>query len=321
MTDRLFLDEVGGPSRFVDSGMVWDGIGRARVGAIVPEGAFVSVAVDVAAALLAEVLLSRRPAVVVTYEPSGGYGHPDHVQAHRVTMRAVEIAVGRGLPQPCVLWAALDEVALRAGYEQCGQVSGAAGSFASPIRSARCRARPSPRARSTSSSRSPPCSTGSWPRWRVTGRRSRACGSPLLAGRAGPRRARGRAAERSASSRSATTSFSRCSPRSATDGRRESSDASAGLRECLYGDRRADAHGSRPRAGVRVVRRRGGHRGDRDGDPPVGPALGARRRARHRARRRRARPRVDRLGWGSSPSAWASRRRPDCSARAGQEGT
>ncbi len=119
VTDRLFLDEVAAGARFVDSGMVWDGVGRARAGAHVPDGAFVSVPVDEAAELLAGVLLSRRPAVVVTYEPHGGYGHPDHVQAHRVTMRAVELAEGRGLAAPCVLWAALDAEALRAGYLDC----------------------------------------------------------------------------------------------------------------------------------------------------------------------------------------------------------
>ena len=40
-----------------------------------------------------------RPEAVVTYGPDGGYGHPDHVQAHRVTMRAHELA-----PVPRVYW-------------------------------------------------------------------------------------------------------------------------------------------------------------------------------------------------------------------------
>lgn len=33
-----------------------------------------------------------RPHVVVTYDSNGGYGHPDHIQAHRVTLLAVEAA-------------------------------------------------------------------------------------------------------------------------------------------------------------------------------------------------------------------------------------
>src|SRR5688500_3544915 len=31
-----------------------------------------------------------RPQVVVTYDENGGYGHPDHVQTHRITMAAME---------------------------------------------------------------------------------------------------------------------------------------------------------------------------------------------------------------------------------------
>jgi len=49
------------------------------------------VSVDEAADALAEVLREVRPHVVLTYDPQGGYAHPDHVQAHRVTMRAVEL--------------------------------------------------------------------------------------------------------------------------------------------------------------------------------------------------------------------------------------
>ena len=43
-----------------------------------------------AAAPLARLIERLEPAVVVTYDPDGGYGHPDHIQAHRVLMRAVE---------------------------------------------------------------------------------------------------------------------------------------------------------------------------------------------------------------------------------------
>jgi N-acetyl-1-D-myo-inositol-2-amino-2-deoxy-alpha-D-glucopyranoside deacetylase len=45
---------------------------------------------DVAAAQLIEVIREVRPQVVVTYDENGGYGHPDHIQAHRVTVKAVE---------------------------------------------------------------------------------------------------------------------------------------------------------------------------------------------------------------------------------------
>ncbi len=34
---------------------------------------------------------------MITYDPNGFYGHPDHIQAHRVAMRAAELAARRGL--------------------------------------------------------------------------------------------------------------------------------------------------------------------------------------------------------------------------------
>jgi LmbE family N-acetylglucosaminyl deacetylase len=46
--------------------------------------------VDEAAAKLAELFETYQPDVVVTYDANGFYGHPDHIQAHRVTMAAVE---------------------------------------------------------------------------------------------------------------------------------------------------------------------------------------------------------------------------------------
>jgi LmbE family N-acetylglucosaminyl deacetylase len=46
--------------------------------------------VDVAAARVADLIEQYRPDVVVTYDENGFYGHPDHIQAHRVTMAAVE---------------------------------------------------------------------------------------------------------------------------------------------------------------------------------------------------------------------------------------
>jgi LmbE family N-acetylglucosaminyl deacetylase len=52
-------------------------------------GAFWSVPVDEAAARLAELIRRHRPDVVVTYDENGFYGHPDHIQTHRVTMAAL----------------------------------------------------------------------------------------------------------------------------------------------------------------------------------------------------------------------------------------
>ena len=43
-----------------------------------------------AAAALAEVIADVRPQVLVSYDDHGGYGHPDHIQAHRVARRAFQ---------------------------------------------------------------------------------------------------------------------------------------------------------------------------------------------------------------------------------------
>ena len=112
VTDHVLLDRVAVPHdpagdapatqdrRFVDSGMAWAGAGRATAAADVPADAFVRVALDDAAARLAAVLRDRRPAVVVGYEPGGGYGHPDHVRAHQVHQtraRPIGVRVEAGL--------------------------------------------------------------------------------------------------------------------------------------------------------------------------------------------------------------------------------
>jgi LmbE family N-acetylglucosaminyl deacetylase len=53
-------------------------------------GSFWTVAVDEAAERLAAVMRRERPDVVVTYDENGFYGHPDHIQAHRVTVAALD---------------------------------------------------------------------------------------------------------------------------------------------------------------------------------------------------------------------------------------
>jgi N-acetyl-1-D-myo-inositol-2-amino-2-deoxy-alpha-D-glucopyranoside deacetylase len=84
VTDHRFL---GGPGRWHDSGMMgtpsneWD-------------GCFWQADVDEAAGLLLEIIREVRPQVLVTYDAQGFYGHPDHIQAHRVSVRAFDMAAG-----------------------------------------------------------------------------------------------------------------------------------------------------------------------------------------------------------------------------------
>jgi N-acetyl-1-D-myo-inositol-2-amino-2-deoxy-alpha-D-glucopyranoside deacetylase len=47
---------------------------------------------DKAAMILVDVIEEVEPHILITYDEIGGYGHPDHIQAHRVAMRASELA-------------------------------------------------------------------------------------------------------------------------------------------------------------------------------------------------------------------------------------
>ena len=82
VSDFRFL---GGAGRYRDSGMM---------GTPANENprAFWNADLDQAVAHAVAVVRDVRPQVVVTYDENGGYGHPDHIQAHRVAMGAVEAA-------------------------------------------------------------------------------------------------------------------------------------------------------------------------------------------------------------------------------------
>jgi len=53
-------------------------------------GAFWGMPVETAATPLAALMDRYRPDVVVTYDDYGFYGHPDHIQAHRITVAALD---------------------------------------------------------------------------------------------------------------------------------------------------------------------------------------------------------------------------------------
>lgn len=53
---------------------------------------FVDADFDEAVGLLVAIIDELRPHVVATYDPGGGYGHPDHIQTHRITTAAVAAA-------------------------------------------------------------------------------------------------------------------------------------------------------------------------------------------------------------------------------------
>jgi mycothiol conjugate amidase Mca len=53
---------------------------------------FAQADLDDATARLVELVRTYRPSVIVTYDESGFYGHPDHINAHRIATRAYELA-------------------------------------------------------------------------------------------------------------------------------------------------------------------------------------------------------------------------------------
>jgi N-acetyl-1-D-myo-inositol-2-amino-2-deoxy-alpha-D-glucopyranoside deacetylase len=75
---------------------------------------------EVVGALVA-IIREQRPHVVVTYDPNGGYGHPDHVHTHTVTTAAVTAAGSADYPGepwtvPKFYWTVLAESAFEAGW-------------------------------------------------------------------------------------------------------------------------------------------------------------------------------------------------------------
>jgi N-acetyl-1-D-myo-inositol-2-amino-2-deoxy-alpha-D-glucopyranoside deacetylase len=84
VTDHRFL---GGPGRWRDSGMMGLPTNEA------PD-CFWQADVDEAAGDLLAIVREVRPQVMVSYDERGFYGHPDHIQAHRVARRAFALAGG-----------------------------------------------------------------------------------------------------------------------------------------------------------------------------------------------------------------------------------
>ncbi|MDQ3715592.1 MAG: N-acetyl-1-D-myo-inositol-2-amino-2-deoxy-alpha-D-glucopyranoside deacetylase [Actinomycetota bacterium] len=82
VTDSRFL---GGAGRWRDSGMM-------GTPANDHPRAFWRADPDEICAAVVQVIRDVRPQVLVTYDENGGYGHPDHIQAHRAAMAAFEAA-------------------------------------------------------------------------------------------------------------------------------------------------------------------------------------------------------------------------------------
>ena len=120
VTDHRFL---GGFGTYRDSGMKWHEDGHAVAADDVHENAFWHADLTEAATHLVEVIREVRPQVLVTYDEFGGYGHPDHIQAHRVATYGAALAavpsyrrdLGEAWDIPKIYWGAMSETRMRAG--------------------------------------------------------------------------------------------------------------------------------------------------------------------------------------------------------------
>jgi LmbE family N-acetylglucosaminyl deacetylase len=85
----------------------------------VPDGetAFARADLDEAAGRLADLLREEQADALTVYDPTGGYGHPDHVRVHEVGTRAAELA-----GTPLVLEATVDRDLLRRAVRLAGLV-------------------------------------------------------------------------------------------------------------------------------------------------------------------------------------------------------
>ncbi|MEZ0113683.1 N-acetyl-1-D-myo-inositol-2-amino-2-deoxy-alpha-D-glucopyranoside deacetylase [Catenulispora sp. EB89] len=125
VADHRFL---GGVGRYRDSGMMGTPANDKPY-------TFWHADLDEAAGHLVKVVREIRPQVLVTYDENGGYGHPDHIQAHRVAMRAAELAadpdfapeLGAAWEITKIYWTALPKSSLAEGIrllKEAGDTSG-----------------------------------------------------------------------------------------------------------------------------------------------------------------------------------------------------
>lgn len=105
---------LGGPGRWRDSGMAGTPPRR--------EQRFVDADEREAVGALVALIRRLRPHVVVTYDPNGGYGHPDHIHTHVVTTAAVAAAATDDYPGapwsvPKLYWTVIAKSAFLVGWE------------------------------------------------------------------------------------------------------------------------------------------------------------------------------------------------------------
>jgi N-acetyl-1-D-myo-inositol-2-amino-2-deoxy-alpha-D-glucopyranoside deacetylase len=116
ISEPMFL---GGPGRWRDSGMEGTPPRRWQ--------RFIDADMREAVGELVAVIRQLRPHVVVTYDAKGGYGHPDHIHAHRLTTAAIAGSASEGYPGkpwrvPKLYWTVISTSAMAAGMSSLRDV-------------------------------------------------------------------------------------------------------------------------------------------------------------------------------------------------------
>ena len=117
---------LGGVGRYRDSGMAWHADGHAIATEDVRDGTFWRADLLEAADHLVEIIREVRPQVLVAYDEFGGYGHPDHIQAHRVATYGAALAavpsyredLGPAWDIAKIYWSAMSESRMREGLRR-----------------------------------------------------------------------------------------------------------------------------------------------------------------------------------------------------------
>jgi N-acetyl-1-D-myo-inositol-2-amino-2-deoxy-alpha-D-glucopyranoside deacetylase len=104
--DHRFLGE--GEHKYRDSGMMGTDANNR-------EDTFWKADFDVATDYLKKVIEEVQPHVMITYDEFGGYGHPDHIQAHRVAMAAAKIA---SWDIPKIYWNVMPKSVIQDGIDK-----------------------------------------------------------------------------------------------------------------------------------------------------------------------------------------------------------
>ncbi len=77
---------------------------------------------DEAAGELVKIILETKPQVLITYDEFGGYGHPDHIKANQVAMRAAEIASQQGWQVSKIYWNTMPKSVIQMGIDKMKEV-------------------------------------------------------------------------------------------------------------------------------------------------------------------------------------------------------